>query len=125
MTTLQNRPDVRSPKSVTSKSEYRRMDWLIGSIAAVIGALAVYLFFHPANAVVNFFGTEYVVENLHEGWRLGLSALSTGIFGTWFAWISNRSSKLGSRMESRTTWWATAAVVVLAIAMAFLAVWIF
>ena len=124
MTTLQ-RPDVRSPKSVSPKSKYRRMDWLIGSIAVVIGGLATYLFFHPANATLNFFGTAYVVEDLHEGWRLGLAALSAGIFGTWFAWISNRWSKLGSQMDSRTTWWATAAVVVLAIAMAFLAIWIF
>lgn len=125
MTTLRNRPDVRRPGEVAATAAHRKADWAIGAMATLVGALAVYLFFHPANAVVNFFGTEYVVKDLNDGWRLGMSALSAGIFGTWFAWISNRWSKLGSLMEVRTTWWATAAVVVLAIAMAFVAVWIF
>ena len=125
MTTLRNRPAVQRPQEVAGPSGHRKTDWTIGVIATLIGALAVYLFFSPETAVINFFGTEYVVQDLGEGWRLGMSALSTGIFGTWFAWISNRWSKFGGQAEVRTTWWATAAVVVLAIAMAFVAIWIF
>lgn len=125
MTTLRNRPAVRRPQEVADQSGHRKADWTIGVIATLIGAMAGYLFFHPVNAVVNFFGTEYVVQDLGEGWRLGMSALSAGILGTWFAWISNRWSKFGGQTEVKTTWWATAAVVALAIAMAFIAVWIF
>lgn len=126
MTTLRNRPDVRRPQEVAGPAGHRKTDSTIGVIATLIGAMAVYLFFSPENAVINFFGTEYVVQDLGEGWRLGMSALSAGIFGTWFAWISNRWSKLGGgQAEVRTTWWATAAVVALAIAMAFVAIWIF
>ena len=125
MTTLQHHPDVRPARTVASETDHRLTDSLIASIATVIGAVAVYLFFHAADATMYWFGTEYVIQDLNEGWRFGMAAISAGIFGTWFAWISSRWSKLGTQMESKVTRYASLAVVVLAIAMAFLAVWIF
>jgi len=98
-------------------------EWIVGAVGALSTIIGLWMYYGPADGVLQLFGWDWDVAGLADAWPFGLIIAGAIVMAGVFARLSQRLSLDGPTTKANVYTGLTVAALVLAVGFAL--IWIF